>query len=148
MRKNIFGLEQVLNFRKEVEKARKLEFAAARNAFEQARDRLSREEEKIDRLNMEFLDRQMAGICAMELQMYSDFFSKKDTEIKLQRQKVTNLNLEVSAKREILLEAAVDKKVLEELKKKKLKAHEQDLADRERDFLDELALRKGSRVKR
>jgi flagellar FliJ protein len=145
MRKNIFRLEQVLNFRKEVEKARKLEFAAAKNEFEQARDRLSREEEKIDLLNTEFMDRQIEGICAMELQMYADFFRKKESDIKSQRQKVTGLNMELTAKREILLEAAVDKKVLEELKAKKVKAHEQNLAGRERDFLDELALRNGGR---
>ncbi|HET6419106.1 MAG TPA: flagellar export protein FliJ [Geobacteraceae bacterium] len=145
MRKKIFGLEQVLNYRKEVEKARKLEFAAARDEFEQARDRLRREEEKIDLLNMEFMDRQLEGICAMELRMYADFFRKKESDIRMQRQNVTNLNLEVNEKREVLLEAAVDKKVLEELKTKKIKAHERNLADRERDFLDELALRKMGR---
>ncbi len=144
MRKNIFGLEQVLNYRKEVEKARKQDFADAKNEFDQAHARLRREEEKIDLLNLEFMDRQIEGICAMELQMYADYFRKKESDIKFQRQNVTNLNLEVTAKREILLEAAVDKKVLEELKAKKIRAHKQNLAETEREFLDELALMKRS----
>lgn len=143
MRKKIFGLEQVLNFRKEVEKARKLEFAEAKTEFDLAHDRLRREEEKMDRLNMEFMDRQMDGICAIELQMYSDFFRRKDADIKVQRQTVTSLDMEVTAKRETLLEAAIDKRVLEELKAKKISAHKQILAERERGFLDELALRRG-----
>ncbi len=145
MRKNIFRLEQVLNFRKEVEKTRKLEFAAAKNEFDQARDRLSREEQKMDHLNIEFMGRQMEGICAMELRMYADFFRKKESDIKFQRQKVTSLDMELTAKREILLEAAVDKKVLEELKAKTIKEHERNVAERERNFLDELALRNGGR---
>ncbi len=145
MRKNIFGLEQVLNYRKEVEKARKLDFAAAKNECDQAHERLRHEEEMVDLLNLEFMDRQLEGISAMELQMYADFFRKKESDIKFQRQNVTILDQEVTAKREILLEAAIDKKVLEELKAKKIRAHERHLADRERDFLDELALRKGSR---
>ncbi len=143
MRKNIFGLEQVLNFRKEVEKSRKLEFAEAKNEFDRAHDRLRRDEEKMDRLNMEFMDRQMDGICAFELQVYSDFFRKKEADIKVQRQTVTSLDIEVTAKRQTLLEAAIEKRVLEELKTKKISAHNQALASKERDFLDELALRKG-----
>jgi flagellar FliJ protein len=54
----------------------------------------------------------------------------------------------VSEKREILLEAAMDKKVLEGLKEKKLKAHQRDLAEKERAFLDELALRPGGELGR
>lgn len=143
MRKNIFGLEHVLNFRKEVEKVRKMEFAAAKREFETAQDRLRGEEEKMDRVNTEFMDRQLAGMCAIELQMYSNFFNKKSADIKSQRHNVNNLNQNVSEKREVLLEAAVDKKVLEGLKEKKMKAHERDQAEKERAFLDELALRPG-----
>ncbi|HKZ17860.1 MAG TPA: flagellar export protein FliJ [Geobacteraceae bacterium] len=148
MRKKIFGLEQVLNFRKEVEKVRKTEFAAAKSEFETAHDRLRSEEERMDRVNTEFMDRQLKGIGAVELQMYSDFFSKKSADIKAQRHTVTSLDKNVNEKREILLEAAIDKKVLEELKDKKIRAHKQNLAEKDRAFLDELALRKGGNTGR
>jgi flagellar FliJ protein len=148
MRKKIFGLEQVLNFRKEVEKVRRMEFAAAKREFETAHDRLRREEEKMDSVNTEFMDRQLAGIGAVELQMYSEFFMKKTADIKAQRHNVTSLDRTVAEKREILLEAAVDKKVLEELKEKKIRAHMQNLAEKDRAFLDELALRKGGNTGR
>jgi flagellar FliJ protein len=143
MRKKIFGLEKVLDFRNEMEKLRKAEFAAARNEFEQAHKLLRSEEERIDRLGMEFMDRQIEGISAMELLMYSDFFRKKDSDIKAQRQAVTALDQTVTEKREILVDASRDKKVLEELKKKKFKAFDKEMDDKERAFLDELALRKG-----
>jgi flagellar FliJ protein len=148
MRKKIFGLEQVLNFRKEVEKVRKMEFAAAKRDFETAHDRLRSEEEKIDRMNTEFMDRQLTGIGAVELQMYSDYFMKKRADIKTHRNTVSSLDMNVAEKREILLEAAIDKKVLEELKEKKMRAHMQNLAEKDRAFLDELALRKGGNTGR
>jgi flagellar FliJ protein len=143
MRKKIFGLEKVLDFRYEMEKVRKAEFAAARHEFDQARQRLHHEEERIDRIGTEFMDRQLEGICAVELQMYSDFFRKKESDIKAQRKQVTALDQTVVEKREILVDASRDKKVLEELKKKKIKAFKQDMEDKERAFLDELALRNG-----
>jgi flagellar FliJ protein len=143
MRKKIFGLEKVLDFRNEMEKVRKAEFAMARHEFEQAHERLHREEERIDRLGTEFMDRQLEGISAMELRLYSDFFRKKESDIKAQRQVVTALDVTVTEKREILVDASRDKKVLEELKKKKIKAFKQDMDEKERAFLDELALRNG-----
>lgn len=143
MRKNIFGLQKVLDFRGEMEKVRKAEFAAARHEFEQASERLRREEERIDRIGTEFMDRQLEGISAVELHMYSDYFRKKETDIKAQRQEVTALDLNVLEKREILVDASRDRKVLEELKKKKIKAFKTEMDEKERAFLDELALRKG-----
>jgi flagellar FliJ protein len=43
MRKNVFVLEQVLNFRKEVEKVREMELASAMSEFETAHSRLRSE---------------------------------------------------------------------------------------------------------
>jgi flagellar FliJ protein len=116
--------------------------------LEQAHERLRREEERIDRLGSEFMDRQLEGISAVELRLYSDFFRKKESDIKAQRQVVTALDVTVTEKREILVDASRDKKVLEELKKKKIKAFKQDMDEKERAFLDELALRNGGKSAR
>ena len=61
MKKKIFALEQVLTFRKEVENTQKLEFAVAKREFELADDLLRRDEEHMDRLNVEYMDRQLEG---------------------------------------------------------------------------------------
>ena len=143
MHKKVFRLEKVLDFRHEMEKVCKSEFATARHEYDQAMEQLQHEEERIDRVGTEFMDRQLEGIRAVELQMYSDYFSKKESDIKAQRQLVTDLDQTLMEKREILIDASRDKKVLEELKKKKFKAFKQDMADKERAFLDELALRNG-----
>ena len=77
MHKKAFRLDQVLNYRKEMEKVRKLEFAEAKEELENANSRLKSEEEAVERLDSEFIGRQQEGITGLELQMYSVFFRKK-----------------------------------------------------------------------
>ena len=49
-KKRGFELEQVLNFRQEVEKMHKSEFSAAKSELEKAAERLRREEDEAGRL--------------------------------------------------------------------------------------------------
>ena len=142
MGKMIFGLEQVLTYRQEMETVRRMEFSSAQQEFDGACERLNSEENRVDRLNVELLARQSAGITAMELQIYADFFRRKTVDIKLQRKETATLNDRMSEKREILVEAARDKKVLETLKDKKVQAHNREMQYKERVFLEEIALRK------
>lgn len=143
MQRNGFRLERVLNFRREAEKLRKIEFAVAKREYETAEKLLRREEEAVDRLSLEFMDRQLEGISALELQLYSDYFQRKKQEITRQRDEVCVLDQTMLEKQETLREAATDKKIMEELKKRKLREHELSMAEKERAFLDEVALRAG-----
>ncbi|KAF0219417.1 MAG: flagellar FliJ [Geobacteraceae bacterium] len=147
MHKRGFKLDQVLNFRQEVEKVRKLEFAAARHEFQKAAERLKREEDEANRLASEFNGKQAVGILATELQMYADFSRKKSADIRMQRRSVDSLDKKVMEKRETLLEAAKDKKVLETFKERKITVQKQELAEKERAFLDEIAIQRSGRDK-
>ena len=142
MAKMIFGLEQVLMYRKEMENVCKTEFRTAQQDFDGACERLSSEENRVDRLNAELLDRQREGISAMEMQIYADFYRRKIVDINLHRMETATLNDRMAEKRDILVEAAKEKKVLETLKEKKVRAHKLDLNNKERIFLEEIALRK------
>jgi flagellar protein FliJ len=142
MAKMIFGLEQVLMYRKEMEKVCKMEFTTAQQEFDGACERLNVEEKRVDRLNTELLKRQREGITAMELQIYADFFRRKTVDIKQHRLETSSLNDRMTEKREILVEAALEKKVLETLKDKKTHAHHRELLGKEQTFLEEIALRK------
>lgn len=147
MRRNVFNLERVLHFRRETEKLRKMELALAKREHELAEDRLRREEEAIEKLNLEFMNRQIEGISAFEMQLYSDFFRKKKVDILQQRDQVTELDRQVVAKKDHLVEAATEKKIMEQLKQKRIQAHEKEIAVKEQAFLDEIALqRRGSQA--
>lgn len=145
MHKKGFKLQQVLNYRKEVEKVRTLEFADAKREFEHAAERLRREEEHAAHVAHEFVCKQTDGIDAIELQMYANFFRKKQGEINQQRDEVHTLDCKVTEKRETLLHAAKEKKVLETFKDRKMAADVKDQMAKDRHFLDEIAIQKKGR---
>jgi flagellar FliJ protein len=142
MVKKNFRLEQVLSYRKEVEKMRTMELVTARQEFEGVCEQIKQEKRKVDHLNTECLDRQRQGISIMDLQLYADFFQRKSADIRQQKLEADNLNRRVAEKQTILVEAALDKKVLETLKEKKALAHNCKMSEKERGFLEELALQK------
>lgn len=142
MPKMNFGMERVLTYRKDIENVRKLEFAAAQQEYFGSFERLKDEESRVDSINVDFNDRQREGITATELELYAVFFRRKSADIKLQREETANLSDRMTEKRNILVEAAKDKKVLETLKDKQVQAHKQELLYKERIFMEEIALRK------
>jgi flagellar protein FliJ len=141
MRKKDFRLGQVLNYRKEMEKKRKQEFAEARQDLEDATDQLKREEDTVDRLNSEFMEKQQEGITADELQIYSSFFCRKSKDIKNQKTNVGLLDHEVNRRRESLLDASKGKKMLETLEKKSSISIRKEIADKENGLMEEIAIR-------
>ena len=135
-----FRLEQVLKFRKEVEKMHQLELAAARQQHDSARERLKNEKAAMEQLERECAQRQMNGIEAKDLQLYGDFTLRKTREIQQLRENLTTLEREVQEKREALMAAAKEKKALEVFKEKKMRDLRMEQLNRERAFLDELAI--------
>jgi flagellar FliJ protein len=137
-----FELEQVLTYRREMEKLRKQDFATARQECEQANQELKREEELLELLTKEFERSQQEIGCIDEMRMYSDFFARKREVIKQQKEQLERLDMVMNAKRSDLMEASKEKKVLESLKEKKAEEFRLDTAIKERNFLDEISVQK------
>ena len=137
-----FKLEQVLMYRREMEKLRKQKFAAAKHGLEQANQELKREEELVSLLSQEFQSCQQDIGCIDDMRMYSDFFTRKREEIKQQKVQIEHLDRVMNEKRSELMEASKDKKVLESLKEKKAAEFRQEMATKERNFLDEISIQK------
>jgi flagellar protein FliJ len=135
-----FRLEQVLKFRKEVEKMHQLELAAARQQHESARDRLKSEKSAMETLEQEFSQRQLKGIEAKDLQLYGDFSRRKSQEILGIKESLVGLEKVVQEKREALLTASKEKKALEVFKEKKMRDLRMEQLCKERAFLDEIAI--------
>jgi flagellar FliJ protein len=137
-----FELEQVLGYRREMEKLRKQEFATSRQNLEQANDDLRRGEEQVDELSEEFRSRQQELGCIDEIRMYLDFFKRKREDINNQKERVLQLDMVMNERREDLLEASKDKKVLESLKDRKARGFRLEMEQKERKFLDEISVQK------
>ena len=141
MLKKEFRLDTVLNYRKEMEKVCRIEFVEAEQELENASVRLKSEENEVDRLNLEFMDRQQEGITGLDLHLYSFFFRKKSADLKIQRKNINHLHNEVTEKRETLIDAAKGKKVLESLEKKSSIARQRVISDKEKALMEEIAIR-------
>lgn len=135
-----FRLEQVLKFRKEMERRHQLELAAAKQEHDSATERLTREKSALEELARELDERQRQGIDASELQLYGAFSQRKGNEIKHIRESVADLERVVQEKREALVVAAKEKKALEVFKEKKMRQLRLEQLLKERDFLDEIAV--------
>jgi flagellar FliJ protein len=142
MASKTFELERVLDYRREMEKLRKQELATAKLGLEQANKELEREEDLVELLTQEFLRCQQEIGCIDDMRMYSDFFARKREEIKKQKGRIEHLDLITIEKRSDLMEASKEKKVLESLKEKKALEFRQEMAAKERNFLDEISIQK------
>jgi flagellar FliJ protein len=141
MKKNGFRLDQVLKYRKEIEKVRKQEFASAKQKLEEASTMLKIEEEGVENLNSELMDRQQQGISSAELQIYSSFIRRKSADIKNQKTNVGLLDHDLGMKRETLMDASKGKKMLETLEKKSHQKMRKEMAEKERGVMEEIAIR-------
>jgi len=135
-----FRLEQVLKFRKEVEKMHQLELAQARQQHDSARERLLSEKGALQELEQELSQRQLEGIQAKDLQLYGDFTMRKTQEIQTIRDSLPILEKAVQERHDALVVAAKEKKALEIFKEKKLRDLRREQLNRERAFLDEVAI--------
>lgn len=138
----IFELEQVLTYRREMEKLRKQDFASAKYVLEQANQKLKREEESVILLTQEFSRCQQNLQCIEDIREYSLFFTRKREEIFQQKGRIEDLDRITNEKRSDLMEASKEKKVLELLKEKKATELRQNMATKERNFLDEISIQK------
>jgi len=137
-----FELEQVLVYRREMEKLRKQEFAAAKRGLEQADQELKREEGLVELLSVEFQRCQQEIGCIDDIRMYSAFFARKREIIRQQKDRIEQLDLTMNETRSELMEASREKKVLESLKEEKAAEFRQEMATKERNFLDEISIQK------
>jgi len=137
-----FSLQQVLNYRKEMERQRHREFVEARQALVSAQARLSREIERSDQILRELMEKQGEGIDASELSLYNSFREHQKQVISEQRETVDLLDREVEQRRTLLVEASKEKKVLEKYRDRTMEILRQEMMIKERKFLDEISLRR------
>lgn len=137
-----FELEQVLTYRRDMEKMHKQEFAFAKQRLESASDLLEQQKNEVSRLTKEFTSKQSELNTIDELNHYIHFFAKKRYDIGQQKEKIQQLDSIMNEKREELLDATKDKKVLETLKEKKTSLHLLHQAQKERNFMDEISIQK------
>lgn len=137
-----FELQQVLNYRTELEKLRKQDFAAARHDLDQATEYLCWQQQQVVEQSILFNDKQNEIQNIFEMQLYVNFLAGMRDGIKRQQLHVETLESVVEERRVELTQATKDKKVLEQLKEKKAELFRKSIAYKESLLLDEIATQK------
>ena len=136
-----FKLQPVLDYREKIEDILKKELADLRARYEKERDALQfliktlkRKQEELKRKQIDHLE-----LDVSELSLYYAYLSKVQQEISLQAIKVRELLSRVDAKRETLVEASKDKRIIEKLYDKHFEEFQQLLLKSEQNLIDEIA---------
>jgi flagellar FliJ protein len=137
-----FELEQVLKYRLEVERMRKNEFVAAKQELEQAGDELRQEEEEAEKAARQYSEQHADLNNIEDIRRYSDFFARKREDIKKKQEQLEQLERIMDERREVLLDATKEKKVLETLKERKKLENRREMDQKEQAFMDEIAIQK------
>lgn len=140
--KKQFELQQVLNYRTELEKLRKQDFAAARHDLDQATEYLCWQQQQVVEQSILFNDKQNEIQNIFEMQLHVNFLAGMRDGIKRQQLHVETLESVLEERRVELTQATKDKKVLEQLKEKKAELFRKAMAYKESLLLDEIATQK------
>jgi flagellar FliJ protein len=117
-----FNLQQVLNFRRQNEQTKEFELAQARRFLEQEEDRLAFFMDRRGQYQREWLDRQKKGIGSAEMGIYEAYMQFIKEKITWQIEAVETAKKHVEAKKEEVLAARKDRKILDRLRSRRYKA--------------------------
>ena len=136
-----FKLQTVLKYRKTLEEQaqqRLAEFLAVESAL-----RVKQEETNahLKRLNGQLLEKQKQGLSILELRLYEDQIDHHRQQHEQRQQQLAEMQVLLNERRQELLVAARERKIIEKLKEKQLAEYLRNLDRKERIMLDEISLR-------
>ncbi len=140
MKKFNFRLQRVLEIKQTIEDVKRRNFNEARQLLETEQNKLAdfkaKEISYRDKLNKKRIE----GASLEIIRMYYKFFSALSTMLQYQKRRIIAAQEEVDKRRNILLEAVRERRVLENLKEKKLLEYNYEANREEQNFLDEISM--------
>jgi flagellar protein FliJ len=140
MKRFQFRLQKVLEYKEDIEKQKMNDLAAAKQALAEEMDRLEWIQ-TTHKANGEALKCRTAEktIRPDEIQAHLRYQKKLEADLKAQTRRVEAAEEKTEKQRQILLDAAKERKTLETLKDKKLQSHLAEVERQDRNFFDEVA---------
>ncbi len=135
-----FNLEPVLKHRKIVEEELQKEMSALKRRHISEQTKLLALEKSRSQCLRELQEKQARGIRARKISLYSDFIGRVTLQIEEQKKKVVSLEKIVTKKREKLIKAMKDRKMVDQLKKNRLALFEKNERRKEQKLMDEVAV--------
>lgn len=138
MKKFRFGLDSVLDYRRQVLDGCQGEYAQALDQVRQQEARKAETEDRYHRLNQEFRDTAAAGITAADALTYEGGLRLLEREIAQEDKLLEDYRRAAEEKREQMMRAHIDKAVLERLREKKWQDYNKEVQKSDELFIDEL----------
>ena len=135
-----FSLEPVLKYRKLLEEDLQKDFAVLKRQLFNERERLSNFEQVRDKFSGELQQKQVKSISVSDILLYTDYLQEVSREIEKQSEKILEAEKSVDQKREELVGAMKNRKIIDRLREKGLKTHVQELSKKEQDLMNEAAI--------
>lgn len=141
-----FPLQPVLNHRKIVEEDLQKELAVLRKVVADEKQRLKTFKKTKNNLTGEMKQKQREGITISEMLMYLHFLDCLSRDLEKQKEIVLEVERKYEGKREGVIEAMKNRKILGRLKEKQEKAYKYELIRNEQNFFNELSTNRFTRT--
>lgn len=138
-----FKLQTVLNHRQRLENLAQQKLADSLRHETVMQHQLAGQRAALNKLQQEFTHRQQVGITVQELQLFRLSINRQRKDLQTSIDQAEKLHREVKSNRQLLAEAAQEKKLLKNLKEKKEAEQKHQNNQRELATLDDIALRLG-----
>jgi flagellar FliJ protein len=135
-----FTLQPLLNHRKFIEETLQKDLSLFKRLLADEKKKLKDYEKVRNGFLVELRQKQRESITASENLLYFNFLVRLASDLDKQRDIVLEVEKKFDRKRDDLIEAMKNRKMLEKLKDKHLKAHSHKLIKNEQDFMNEAAI--------
>jgi flagellar protein FliJ len=139
-----FRFEALLNARRHAEECLQKELAEARRALAAEQAALRQKKHARRQCVQDQLRKQRQGFRGPDMLLFEAYRQRLERDIEEQQKRVAAAERTAAQKRHALLEAVKKRRMLDKLKEKDLEQHLRTLAERERKFMDEVAVRRHS----
>ncbi|WP_161629787.1 flagellar export protein FliJ [Desulfogranum japonicum] len=135
-----FKLDTVLRIRRQAEEKARQALFAAMEKEQQAKDIFQAAQQELEDLYMNLQSQYSQGTSVTQLELIENWISVVKQKIKKAEQEVLTAKRQTESKRQKVLKASKDLKIMEKMKEQQNNAYKQYLNKKERAMLDELAV--------
>ena len=143
-----FTLQSLLNHRKFIEETLQKELSLFKRSLVDEKKKLKDYEKARNSLLVKLQQKQRESITVSENLLYLNFVVCLTSDLDKQRDRVLDIEKKFDQKRDDLIAAMKERKTLEKLKEKQLKAYNHKLMKNEQDFMNEAGINMFNRASR
>ena len=138
-----FRLDRVLNYRQRRKELLEQDFQETKRILEEAEEQLQQLKKSYQTLDDQLTDTRETGVLSEELQALSRYRHSLEQRVAIQQNLVAERRAVLMKKRQALLRAYQETRVLEKMRERDWRRYQQKLGRQEQQFLDELAVMRG-----